>query len=182
MRIAAVLECEEAIGGGFVQAVNSIVQMAEVCQGRHDFCVFSASEANRRYLRRLGLQVFPYRMNPWDLWLMGSSGNQLARRLQGRLRRIAGMEAAMLAEGVDLVYFVSPTRRGLALQGLNYISTVWDNCHRDIRSSRKCVCTASFWTVRACTATPWPSRSSWCATPTIWSLGCPTGMASTVAA
>ena len=46
MRIAAVLECEEAIGGGFVQAVNSIVQMAEVCLGRHDFCVFSASEAN----------------------------------------------------------------------------------------------------------------------------------------
>lgn len=39
MRIAAVLECEEAIGGGFVQAVNSIVRMAEVCQKARLLCL-----------------------------------------------------------------------------------------------------------------------------------------------
>jgi glycosyltransferase involved in cell wall biosynthesis len=131
MRIAAVLEAEQAIGGGYVQAVNSIVQMAEVCRGKHDFCVFSASAENRRYLRELGLAVFSYRLNAWDLWLMGSAEHQLSRRLQARLGRTGGLESAMLAQGVDLVYFVSPTLRGLALQRLNYISTVWDNCHRD---------------------------------------------------
>ena len=40
-------------------------------------------------------------------------------------------EAFLLNKGIDLVYFISPSRYALDLNQLNFIFTVWDLCHRD---------------------------------------------------
>ena len=40
-------------------------------------------------------------------------------------------ESFLLNKGIDLVYFISPSRYALDLNQLNFIFTVWDLCHRD---------------------------------------------------
>ena len=41
------------------------------------------------------------------------------------------LESFLLKDGIDIVYFISPSRFALDLDSLNYIYTVWDTCHRD---------------------------------------------------
>ncbi|MDD3473507.1 MAG: glycosyltransferase family 1 protein [Syntrophaceae bacterium] len=44
---------------------------------------------------------------------------------------IGPLEKRFIEDGIDLVYFLGPSWKASTLQRLNYISTVWDLCHRD---------------------------------------------------
>ena len=51
--------------------------------------------------------------------------------IQNRFKFLAPFEKILLKHGCDLVYFPTPSTRSASLQSLNYITTVWDLCHRD---------------------------------------------------
>lgn len=131
MKIAAILDTAIGAGGGFNQSLNAILQMQRLCEGRIEFCVYTTVAANVDQCARLGFDVKLYRANLIDLWLAYSSTNELLRRIQNRLRLVGRLEARLLADQVDVAYFVAPSLRCLSLQRLNYIYTVWDLCHRD---------------------------------------------------
>jgi glycosyltransferase involved in cell wall biosynthesis len=57
--------------------------------------------------------------NPFWLWL------------QERFQFVGKLEKQFMRLGTDIVYFLSPSPRALAMQKLVYIITVWDLCHRD---------------------------------------------------
>jgi glycosyltransferase involved in cell wall biosynthesis len=44
---------------------------------------------------------------------------------------MSSFEKALIRDGVDLLYLVSPSSAAIMLQRVNYIFTVWDLCHRD---------------------------------------------------
>ena len=131
MKVIAVLEGTDARGGGFNQALNAIVQMRRLCEGRFDFEVFTDVRSNLEHLSKLGVAATHFSF---------SLSDRLARyltsspRLQVRFKRLglAGrFERKLLEHGCDLAYFVTPSGSSAALQRLNYIATVWDLCHRD---------------------------------------------------
>lgn len=131
MKIAAILDNKITAGGGFSQALNAILQMIRLCEGHHDFFVYTSVAENVPYLAKLNVTAKYYRLNWVDAWLIYSSTRQLPGLMQKKLRLIGGLEKQLLADDIDLVYFLTPTIRCLSLQKLNYIATVWDLCHRD---------------------------------------------------
>jgi len=131
MKIAAILEYDITKGGGFNQALNAVGQMARLCEGRYEFTVFTTKKKNIEYLNKLGHKAFFFRHGLLGRWITNSAASPLLRRLQSVLKLISGFEKKLLSEQVDLVYFVTTTRHCLELQKLNYITTVWDLCHRD---------------------------------------------------
>lgn len=131
MKIAAVLENSVTAGGGFNQALNAILQMDRLAKENFDFVVFSSVAENIPALEKLGIATKMFKAGWKDQLLSFCAINQFGRRVQNRLRLIGDLERKLMDDQVDLVYFVTPSARSLSLQKLNYISTVWDLCHRD---------------------------------------------------
>lgn len=131
MRIAAVVDNEVAIGGGFNQALSAIVQMHRLSSGRFDFLVFTSSRDGAVALERLGVTVKRVRFSLLDRVVGTGSQSAPGRWMQRKVRMVGHLERRLLKDRVDLVYFVTQSTRAAHLQKLNYIATVQDLCHRD---------------------------------------------------
>lgn len=131
MKVVAILEDDVASGGGFNQALNAVLQMREICQGRFDFEVLTTEEANVAVLRKLNVPAETFAFSIADNLLSYLSSSPWWHLFQVRLKLTAPLEKKLLRRGCDLVYFVMPSARPNILQRLNFIATVWDLCHRD---------------------------------------------------
>ncbi len=131
MKIVAVLETSIAAGGGFNQGVSAILQMARICKDRFEFAVLATCPGSAVYLAQLGIDSLAAKISLRDTLLIQGAQSPAWRTFQRRARYIGPFERRLLKMGCDLVYFVSPSPLPAALQRLNYITTVWDLCHRD---------------------------------------------------
>ena len=131
MKIGAIIDYDVTAGGGINQALNAILQMARLVEGRHEFAVFSCMADNVAYLKKLGVEGHLFTSGWRDKLISMSALIEPGRRLQRRFQLVGELERGLIAHNVDLVYFVTPTSRCMVLQKLNYIMTVWDLAHRD---------------------------------------------------
>jgi glycosyltransferase involved in cell wall biosynthesis len=131
VKIAAIVEHRITEGGGFNQALNAILQVRDLTHGWSDLIAVTTVPENISFLRQLGIEAVLVRPSWRDklLWLAAQS--PLLRLFLSRLRLMGSIERDLIAAGVDLVYFVTPSSRPLALQRLNFVVTIWDVCHRD---------------------------------------------------
>lgn len=131
MKIVAILENSIVTGGGFNQALNAILQMQRVCNGRFEFEVLTTRAENASYLDQLQTSSATFSFSVIDKLLVILSHNPWWQIIQNRIRATGPFEKKLLNHGCDLVYFVNPSEYASSLQQLNYITTVWDTCHRD---------------------------------------------------
>lgn len=131
MKVIAVLEDDAAIGGGFQQSLNAIAQMQRLCGGRYGFAVVATSAQAADQLRALSIDASVVRVSFVDKLLLQLSRFPWWHQLQGRLRRVSPFEKALLRLGCDLAYFVKQTELSGILQHVNFITTLFDLCHRD---------------------------------------------------
>lgn len=131
MKIVAVLESDVASGGGFNQALSAILQMRELCRGRHEFEVLTTQTRNVVALREQGVTADTFAYGLADDLLLYLGRSALWHRVQLRLHWTGPFEKNLVRRGCDLVYFVAPSTRAAILQRLAYVTTVWDLCHRD---------------------------------------------------
>lgn len=126
MKIIAVLETLVTTGGGFNQSLNAILQMKRICDGCFQFEVFTTKSENVGYLQKLGISAVVSPFSIVDRLLVA-----FWRIKKHRNKVIGSFERRLMKYNCDLVYFVAPSGWTAVLQQLNYISTVWDLCHRD---------------------------------------------------
>jgi len=131
MKVIAILEHSITGGGGFNQALNAILQMQKICDGRFEFEVFSTHAENSDHLQKLGINSVIFSYSLIDKFLAKIGINSLWRTIQYRIKIIGGFEKKLLEHKCDIAYFTTPSGYIAALQKLNYITTIWDNCHRD---------------------------------------------------
>ena len=131
MKIAAILEGSVVNGGGFSQALNAVLQMASISNGKFEFVVFTSILENIDYLKRLEIVAKPFKPSLKEKFITVCALNVVGRWMQRKLNLVGKFEKNLLKEKVDLVYFVEPSMLAISLQKLNYITTVWDICHRD---------------------------------------------------
>jgi len=131
MKIVAIIENSIASGGGFNQALNAILQMQRICNGKFEFEVFSSQAENVSYLKQLEITSVSFSFSIVDKLLAKLSHNSWWQTIQSRVRIIGKFEKKLVSHDCDLVYFVTPSEYAPSLQRLNYIATVWDTCHRD---------------------------------------------------
>ena len=131
MKLAVVLEDTIASGGGFNQALNAIIQVERMSKGQFSCVVMTNKSENLSVLRQQGLTTIAFKIKLMDKIIELLLQNELTRRLLRRLKWISPFEKLLIKNKCELAYFVAPTSRALYLQRLNYILTIWDNCHRD---------------------------------------------------
>ncbi len=131
MKVIAILEHSITGGGGFNQALNAILQMKKICKGRFEFEVFSTHAENYAHLQKLGISSVIFSYSLMDKLLAKIGINSLWQAIQSRIKIIGSFEKKLIKHKCDLVYFTTPSGYVASLQKLNYITTIWDTCHRD---------------------------------------------------
>jgi len=131
MKIIAVLDCEIGAGGGFNQALNAIKQIKRVSVNLCELEVLTTLPENITYLTQIEIKASVVRYKKLDQLFLLLSQNLFMRRLFARLKVISPFERKLMLLDCDIVYFVTPSFFSSALQHLNYITTLWDLCHRD---------------------------------------------------
>jgi glycosyltransferase involved in cell wall biosynthesis len=131
MKVVAILEGDATAGGGFSQAVNAILQMGRISEGRFEFEVLTDRRPNIQTLSKLGVSAGLVRYTFLDRLISSFSLYPWWHSLEARLKLLGPFEKSLLARGCDLVYFAAPSAKAKALRRLNYITTLRDLCHRD---------------------------------------------------
>ena len=131
IKVIAIVSNGIGSGGGFDQALNAVLQMRRLSSNRFDFEVFTTVPDNVGFLTRLGVQSTVIRVSVFDRLLVKLSQNSLWQSLQRRLQWLGPLEKKLIRHGCDVVYLVTPDDLSAALQKLNYITTIWDLCHRE---------------------------------------------------
>ena len=131
IKIIAIITTGIGAGGGFDQSLNAIMQMQRLSTNRFDFEVFTPIKSNVDYLNRLGVNTKVVTITLFDKLLSKLSLNSFWQTVQMRTKIIGPLEKKLHKHGCDVVYFVAPDNLSAGLQTLNYITTVWDLCHRE---------------------------------------------------
>jgi len=131
MKIIAVLESGITGGGVFNQALNAIVQMGRICEDRFEFEVFSTHAGNLQDLEKLGITSTLVKLSLFDRLIALLAGKSWWRRVQARIKLVGPFEKKIIAHQGDLVYFLTQSSSMRFLQQTNFITTVFDLCHRD---------------------------------------------------
>jgi glycosyltransferase involved in cell wall biosynthesis len=131
IKVIAIVSNGIGSGGGFDQALNAVLQMRRLSSNRFAFEVFTTVPDNVGFLTRLGVQSTVVRVSVFDRLLVKLSQNSLWQSLQRRLQWVGPLEKKLIRHGCDVVYLVTPDDLSAALQKLNYITTIWDLCHRE---------------------------------------------------
>jgi glycosyltransferase involved in cell wall biosynthesis len=134
MKIVIVLDIVIGVGGGFDQAFNAIIQMRRLCLNRFDLEVFTMQKSNVMNLRKFDINAILIEFSNYEkfyTWLYKVSFFNTLRIRLGLGKRVGTLEKRLIQHRCDLVYFVTPCIDPLAIGNLNYISTLWDLCHRE---------------------------------------------------
>jgi glycosyltransferase involved in cell wall biosynthesis len=131
MKIIAILDNVIGVGGGFDQALNAILQMQRLSSNHFEFEVFTTQDVNVDVLHQLGIVAITSKLSVFDRFLIKISQNSWWQTLQVRLKLIGPLEKKLIQHRCDVVYFVTPSNLSVVLQKLNYITTLWDLCHRE---------------------------------------------------
>ncbi len=131
MKVVAFLDANIRIGGGELQAVNAVQQLAEICKGTFDFEVTTNIKDNISNLERLKISSYYIKVGFLDQYIPRLMRSRLYQILPRRLFILSRFEKNLLNRKADIIIFVGPPGYSHLLQQLNYIASVWDLCHRD---------------------------------------------------
>jgi glycosyltransferase involved in cell wall biosynthesis len=130
LRIVAIIDSKQTSGGGFNQALNSIIQMNRVCKDKYDFQVLTTHRENKSKLNALGIKNTYYGLGIIDKLLSILLSTNLLSSINSKIKFISRIEKKCLKLECDLIYFVTPSSIMNLVQKLNFITTVWDLAHR----------------------------------------------------
>ncbi len=131
MKIVAILESLITDGGAFNQAQNAILQMKRICAGAFEFEVLTTRRENIEYLKKLGVNAEYFKYSILDRLISNVFSSPMCQRILNSLKITGQFEAKLEKHGADLAYFLTSSKNSNKLQKLNYMTTVFDLCHRD---------------------------------------------------
>ncbi|MHB8204828.1 MAG: glycosyltransferase family 4 protein [Desulfomonilaceae bacterium] len=131
MKVAAYLDQKIHSGGGFQQSLNAALQIQDICVGMYEFSVYTSIKSNIKVFEGLGIRGIYCPESLLDKLFVVAPFSTVLHQLVGLIGLVSSFEKRLIRDGVDLVYFLAPSRKAPSMQSLNYIFTVWDICHRD---------------------------------------------------
>lgn len=134
IRLAVIFDQQIRAGGGYQQALNAALLTRELPSGICEPIFFTTLEENINTLASYGVTA-----KFIHLCFFGKVRTLLRRlatyycalKVLKKIVSSAPFEAQLILHEIDLIYFLSPSSWAHDLEQINYITTVWDLCHRD---------------------------------------------------
>lgn len=134
IRLAVIFDQQIKSGGGYQQALNAALLTRQLSPELVKPVYFTTLNDNIDILSSYGIEAIYLHLSFAEkVWMRLRSLFQLPKLLKiiQRLETLNAFEKLLFKQKIDLVYFLSPNGLARQLERLNYITTVWDLCHRD---------------------------------------------------
>ena len=134
IRLGVVFHQEILSGGGYQQSLNAALLVRELPANVAEVTFFSTLQKSIPLLASHGIKAKLMSFSFFEkirIYLRMQITNARLLRLVENIERFSPFERILVNHQIDLVYFLSPTILAHSLERLNYITTVWDLCHRD---------------------------------------------------
>lgn len=134
IRIGVIFDQRIGIGGGYYQALNSALLMLEIPKELAEPIFFTMNKENISVLKNHGIDAEEIQLSFIEKLkdkLRQKILNKYIYKILKKVEKYSSFEKRLIKHKVDLVYFLSPTDLPQKLEKLNYITTLWDLCHRD---------------------------------------------------
>jgi glycosyltransferase involved in cell wall biosynthesis len=134
IRLGVIFDQKKSFGGGYQQAINAALIAKELNSNKTEVLFFTTFKESQDDLTKYGINAILIRMsyiNKCNLFLRRKIKNQKIIRLIKCIQKNNPFEKILINRKIDLIYFLAPSNLAKDLETLNYITTVWDLCHRD---------------------------------------------------
>jgi len=135
MKVAIILEETLSAGGGFQQALSTILilQKYQGKNSRFQFYFYSLQKSNIQILSEHGVKAKPISYSAFDKLIASINKTIFVTTVLAklRIRLLTKFERILMNDAIQLVYFLSPSTIATSLMNLGFMITVWDLCHRD---------------------------------------------------
>tara|TARA_Y100000768_G_scaffold383586_1_gene366027 strand:- start:3770 stop:4990 length:1221 start_codon:yes stop_codon:yes gene_type:complete len=121
-------------GGGYQQALSSAILTKQIPKELADVVFFTLFKENISILSEFGIKAEIINLSFFE-----KLRNKFRAKIKNRyfysfikkFEKYSPFENQLIKHNIDLVYFLSPISLQQSLDRLNYITTLWDLCHRD---------------------------------------------------
>ncbi len=134
IKIGIIFDQDILSGGGFQQAVNACLVASKIDKNISEIAFYTTKRIGVERLTRHGIKSKYININLFKkilLYFKTTYRYRILYKLINVFLNYNFFESFLKKQKIDFVYFISPSRFALDLSTLNYIFTVWDNCHRD---------------------------------------------------
>ena len=134
IRLAVIFDQQIHAGGGFQQSLNAALLAKSISNVSVEVIFYTLLESNVSTLLQHGIKSKYIKRS-----LFGKLRTYFRKKILNpylvkfikKLEPYTQFEKFLIKDKIDIVYFLSPTAPANDLEEINYISTVWDLCHRD---------------------------------------------------
>ena len=134
IRLGIIFDQTIKSGGGYHQALNSALLTKKLPKELVEVVFFTTFKENLKMLASHGIQAKIINLSFFE-----KIRDKLRKKILDKhifkfikkIEKFSPFEKKLIDNKIDLVYFLSPTSLALSLEKLNYITTLWDLCHRD---------------------------------------------------
>ena len=134
IRLAVIFDQQIHAGGGYQQALNAALLTRDIPKNLADVFFITTLQPNVKVLFDYGIEAELIMLSFFDKARTYIRRLFLDPRILGFIKKYepyTAFEKHLVQRKIDLVYFLSPSGWARDLEELNYITTVWDLCHRD---------------------------------------------------
>ena len=134
IRLAVLFDQQVYAGGGYQQALNAALLVKRLPKDLVEPVYLTTLRENLETLANFGINAQLLELSlikrAW-VRLRASLGSNILLKIFKCLQKINSFEKVFIKNNIDLIYFLSPNVYARSLEKINYITTVWDLCHRD---------------------------------------------------
>jgi glycosyltransferase involved in cell wall biosynthesis len=134
IRLGIIFDQTIKSGGGYHQALNSALLTKKLPKELVEVVFFTTFKENLTMLASHGIQAKIIHLSFFEKIrdkIRKKILDKYIFKFIKKIEKYSPFEKKLIAHQIDLVYFLSPTSLALSLEKLNYVTTLWDLCHRD---------------------------------------------------
>ena len=134
IRLGVIFDQKLRAGGGYQQSLNAALLIRNLSSDLCEPLFLTTLDENIVTLAGYGIHAESIRLSFFQkvrTYFRRFVSDYRFFKLLKRFERYSPFEMHLVQRKIDLVYFLSPTDWALDLDITNYITTVWDLCHRD---------------------------------------------------
>ena len=134
IRLGVIFDQQVKSGGGYQQALSSALLTQKLPKELVDVVFFTLFEENVAILATYGIKAEVINLSFFEKIrnkFRDKITNKYFFELIKKVEEYSPFEKKLNEYKIDLVYFLSPICFQQSLEKLNYVTTLWDLCHRD---------------------------------------------------
>lgn len=133
MNIAVICGSDHLEGGGFQQELSTILLLKYHSNKKYNFVFYSANKDNINILKKYNIKINYIGITNLNKILDDLRLNKYINKIMGGFSffKYNKFDDVMLNDEIDLIYSLYAFSIASSTEHFNYITTVWDLCHKD---------------------------------------------------